>query len=114
MAEDNRFINCEPVRDSVSVTLEDDFCIRSEVVDNLLAQPAAVGILEVKGDVPMVERDHWLDVVLDTSIDHVVVMREAQFIDLPFSKWEDSRPRDREGVIWYPESSDSCNICFLC
>ncbi len=58
----------------------------------------------------MIERHQWLNVILQTRLNHILVMRQRKLIHRSLPKGEDSRPRDREGVIRHAERGDAGNI----
>ena len=91
-AEDDGLIHSKPVRDFVSIALENNFSVSSIICNDLLTQPTAVRICKEQGQIPMEQSDDWFDAVLQTCVDQVVIVLEGKLVHWTFTKWEDSGP----------------------
>lgn len=74
-------VDREPPGYLVSEPLEDNLSIRYEIINDLLVEPASIGILKVEWHVPVVKRNRRLNTVLDACIDDILIMLQCQLID---------------------------------
>ena len=109
-AEDDGFVDGEPFGYSVMVPFEDHAGVFDEVGDDIFGKPAAVGVLEVQREIPVVESYYWLDSVLEASVDDIVVVVESLLVDRAPSEGEDPRPGKRERVRRYANGGDAGDI----
>lgn len=85
-------------------------CICRKVVDDVAAEPTTVLILQIQRQVPVVESHAGLDSILDTGIDHIIVMSKSQLIDWAISERHNPRPANREGVRLNTQRSNAGDI----
>lgn len=64
VAEDDWFVEREEMRHPVVISFKDHLSVRGKIFDDVLAQPAAVQVLEIEREIPVVKRDHGLYTVL--------------------------------------------------
>ena len=111
-AEDDRFIERDPVTDTVAERLETRIGETDECVNRLFVLPTAC-FFECLWEVPVVECDEWDDVVLQALVDQVVVKLESFFVHFACAVREDTRPRDGEAIGFESHLCHKCDIFFI-
>lgn len=89
--------------DAIAKLLEHYSRVIVKVINNLGIRPAAQ-LLDTLRQLPVVDRDHWRDVVTQQFIDEVAVVAYARFIDVVRKPGgQKSRPGQRETIHTDPQ-----------
>ena len=102
LRENVLLVDRDPMLHAIAEALEHEFRVRGEIVGALPALPATVAVLERLRQIPVVERDHRRDAVLQAFIDDVIVKLDAFFIRLAAALGQHARPRDGKAVRLQP------------
>ena len=94
-----RLVDRDPVLHAVAEALEADARVRDEGVRRVVRQPAVVLELQRQRQVPVVQRRHRVDAVLEELVDQRRVEGDALVVHRAGAAWHDPRPRDREAVV---------------
>lgn len=104
------FVDGVPPLHPVPESCEGDPGIVDKVSHDLLGEPTAVLVLQSQRRIPMIECDDGRDVVLQASVDHIVVVRDGQLIDWSPSERHDTAPREGEGVRFHAHGRDAGDV----
>lgn len=106
-----RVINGDPVLDIIPKSVEAEIGVVFENLHKLRVAPAAEGLLEVIGQVPVIERDHRLHAYLLQPPNERPVVVGAHFVITPagaIGKYPG--PGQGEPVVGDPELSDGSDV----
>lgn len=92
-----RLINGHPVGDSVGKSIDYYFRIFEEPLGTVGIEPSAP-VVKSEGVVPVIERDHGGDVVLDKFVYKVGIELDALLVDLADTVGKDPCPADGEAI----------------
>lgn len=106
-----RIIDRDPELHIVPERLEAEVCVVPENPDNLRIGPAAQGLLQVLGQVPVVERHHRLHTDLLQLLDQVPIIVGADFVVTPAGAvGKYPGPGQGEPVVADPELLDGSGV----
>lgn len=106
-----RVIDGDPVLDVIPERLEAEIGVVSENLHKLRVAPPAEGLLEVVGQVPVIERDHRLDADLLQPPNERPVVVGADFVITPAGAvGEYPGPGQGEPVVADPELLDGSDV----
>ena len=94
--------------DALTEGLRDQVNIVTKGIGGLAIQPAA-GILQMLGQVPVIEGDKGLDVVLSELIEQLDIPLNTGSIGAAITL-DDSRPRNGQAIGIHPKSRDQLNV----
>lgn len=104
-------VDGDPVLDLASEVAEAEFGVIPEVVGQGTVGPAAIGVLQALGQVPVVQGDHGLHAQLPQPL------QQAPVVAQPLAVWgaraaigEHPRPRDGEAVVGDPELAQPLRV----
>ena len=106
---DPRLVERHPARHAIVEGAEAGARVLGEPVRDVAIEPAAARV-ERLGEIPVVERDHWRDVLGEERVDRACRRRRARGVDLARALWEDSSPVDAEAVRREPELGHQVDI----
>ena len=90
VTEDDRFVEREEMGHPVVIAFKDHLSVRGKIFDDVLAQPAAVQVLEIERQIPVIKRNHGLHTVFQAGIDDIVIVCQTFFVHLAASEGEDT------------------------
>lgn len=111
LRHNKRVIDGDPELHVVPKRLEAKICVILKNVHQLRIGPAAQRLLEVLGQVPVVERDHRLHVDLLQPLDERPVVVGSEFVVAPARPvWEHPGPGQGEPVVADPQLLDGSDV----
>lgn len=104
-------VDSDPVLDLAAKVAEAELGEIPEVVRQGAVGPAAIGVLQTLGQVPMVQGDHRLHSQLSQPLQQASVVAQSFAVGGPRAAiGEHSRPRDGEAVVGDPELTQSLRV----
>lgn len=105
------FIDGIPPLHPVTEGVEGDAGVVDKVPNDLLGEPAAVGVHQSQGRIPVIERHNRRDVILEASVDDIVVVVDGELVDGASSERQDAAPREGERIRLHAHRGDSGDVC---